>query len=87
MGWCGSYAETPPSKVEDGLFEEKEGGFGCEVSLCDEQSPLVQVELAFLPMKERLYKSKSLVRNTKKMNGGGDPVRLEIGMVLVCGKP
>ena len=36
--WCWDYS-TP--------YEEKEGGLGCDVPFYNEQSPLVQVELAF----------------------------------------
>ena len=39
MGWWGTCAKTSHSKVEDGLFREKEGGFECEVSFSDKQSP------------------------------------------------
>ena len=45
LGWWGSSAETVSCKVENGLFGEKEKWFGCEKSLFDEYSPLMQVEL------------------------------------------
>lgn len=33
--------------MEDSLFGEKERGHGCEVSISDEQSSPLQLELAF----------------------------------------
>ena len=38
-------------------------------------------------MKKKLFGNKSLVKSTEKMKGGGYPIRLEIGMVWVSGKP
>ena len=34
-------------KMENGMFKEKERGLGCEMSINDEQSPPLQVELTF----------------------------------------
>ena len=38
-------------------------------------------------MKKKLFGNKSLVKSIEKMKGGDDPMKLEIGMVWVSGKP